>query len=174
MFACIVSKPSRNSRSTKREGVAMTHEERLEIAQEIANRILEKYGERVGAIAVYGSVAKGEDRAHSDLDLWVATREPVEDVRFFVYRGIAISLNWDTEQGRINFAGRVTPSWPLDADEVRSFLALFERSDFVQRLRQAATTLREEEFLSSIQVLMARLYETTNKMRNEWETGDHY
>ncbi len=154
----------------------MTHEERLEIAQEVAGRILEKYGERVTAIAVYGSVAKGEDKEHSDLDMWVATAtsEPVEDVRFFVYRGIPVSINWDTEEGRIRTAGRVSPFWPIEADEVRSFLMLFERGDFAERLREAASTLPDEDFVRSTRVLMARACESTNKVRNAWEAGDHY
>src|SRR5688500_4920306 len=105
----------------------MTHEERLEIAQEVADRILEKYGDLVSAIAVYGSAARGEDTSHSDLDLWVATSRPVEDVHFFVYRVIPVSINWDTEEGRIRSAGRVVPFWPMDADEFRSYLVLFER-----------------------------------------------
>ncbi len=50
----------------------MTHEQRLDIASEVADRVVQKYGERVSEIAIYGSVAKGEDSAHSDLDLWVA------------------------------------------------------------------------------------------------------
>ena len=88
------------------------------MAREVADRILEKHGDQVTAIAVYGSVAKGEDAAYSDIDMWVATStiQPVEDGRFFVYKGIPISVNWDTEQGRISAAARVTPFWPLDAD----------------------------------------------------------
>src|SRR5690348_868604 len=76
----------------------MTHDERLQIAREAANRILEKYGEQISAIAIYGSTAKKEDRSHSDLDMWVATSRPIEDLRFFVYKGIAISIAWDTEE----------------------------------------------------------------------------
>lgn len=160
--------------STKRKVSALTHEERLDIASAIADKIVEKYGDRVSAIAIYGSVAKGEDSAHSDLDLWVATTQPIEDVRFFVYKGIPISINWDTENGRIKSAGHVTPFWPMDADELRSYIVLFERGDFLERLREAASNLNEEDFLSSIRVLMARVCETSNRLHNAWEAGDHY
>lgn len=154
----------------------MTHEERLRIAREVADRILEKYGDQVSAIAVYGSVAKGEDSTHSDVDLWVATAtsQPIEDIRFFVYKGIPISINWDTEEGRITSAGRVIPSWPLDADELRTYRVLFEQGDFTQRLREAAFNVREEDFLSSMRVFMPRVCETSNKVRNSWEAADHY
>jgi kanamycin nucleotidyltransferase len=152
----------------------MTHEERIEIAREVASRILEKYGERVFAIAIYGSVAKGEDREHSDLDMWVATDEPVEDVRFFVYKGIPVSVNWDTAEGRIKAASRVTPAWPIDADELRSYLVLFERGDFVSQLREATNNLREEEFKIATRLSMVRLQETMGKLRNAFEAGDHY
>jgi len=128
----------------------------------------------VTAIAAYGSVAKDEDREHSDLDLWVATSEPIEDVRFFVYRGLPVSVNWDTEEGRIRSAGRVTPSWPLDADELRSYVVLYERGDFLQRLRDAASNLRDDDFQASMRVLMARAAETVGKLRNAYEARNHY
>jgi hypothetical protein len=156
----------------------MTHEERMQIAREVVARMVEKYGEQVSVVAAYGSVAKGEDSTYSDLDLWVATAtsEPIEDVRFFVYKGMPVSINWDTEGGRIKSAGLVALSWPIDADELRSYLVLFERegSDFLERLGEAASNLREEDFITSIRKFMVRTCETANKVRNAWEAGDHY
>lgn len=152
----------------------MTHEERLQVARELAQKILDKHGHRVTAIAVYGSTAKGEDVAHSDLDLWVATSEPVEDVRFFIYKGLPVSINWDTEEGRLEAAGHVTPAWPLDADELRSYLVLRERGDFIERLNRAADMVREEDYSRAMQALMPRIHETANKVRSAWERRDKY
>jgi predicted nucleotidyltransferase len=152
----------------------MTHEERLQIARELARKVLDKHGGKVTAIALYGSTAKGEDLAHSDLDLWVATSEPVEDVRFFSYRGLPISINWDTEAGRLKLAGSVSPAWPLDADELRSYIVLYERGDFIERLKQAAGNVRDEDFSRAMQALMPRVHETANKVRSAWERGDRY
>jgi kanamycin nucleotidyltransferase len=152
----------------------MTHEERLQIARELAQKILDKHGDNVTAIAIYGSTAKGEDGPHSDLDLWVATRQPMDDTRFFVYRGMPISINWDTEEGRIRSAGRVTSFWPMDADEFRSYIVLFERGDFIRKLQEAAKALKEEDFTNSVQVRMARTQESANKVRQAWGRGDRY
>lgn len=152
----------------------MTHEERLQIARELARKVLDKHGDKVTAIAVYGSTAKSEDVAHSDLDLWVATNEPVEDVRFISYRGLPISINWDTEEGRLRLASHVTPAWPLDADELRSYLVLYERGDFIERLIQAVGNLRDEDYGRAMQAFMPRVHETANKVRSAWERGDGY
>lgn len=152
----------------------MTHEERMAIAEELAQRIVSRHGDNVTAIAAYGSVAKNEDGPHSDLDLWVASREVIEGTRFFVYRGLPISINYDTEEGRLKLAGRVTPQWPIDADELRQFIILFERGDFTSRLREAASNLRDEDFRKATQTLMARLCETTNKLTSAWDRRDHY
>ncbi|HVF99888.1 MAG TPA: nucleotidyltransferase domain-containing protein [Chloroflexia bacterium] len=152
----------------------MTHEERLQIARELARKVLDKHGDKVTAIAVYGSTAKGEDVAYSDLDLWVATTEPVEDARFFSYRGLPISINWDTEAGRLWLAGHVTPAWPLDADELRSYLVLYERGDFIERLVQAVGNVRNEDYSRAVQAFMPRAHETANKVRSAWERGDRY
>jgi kanamycin nucleotidyltransferase len=154
----------------------VTREERLEIAREVARRIVEKYGERIIVVAAYGSVAKGEDTPYSDLDIWVAAREPAEDLRFFVYRGMAVSIHWDTEEGRITTAGRVTRDWPITADEVHSFLVLYEQegSEFLTRLKAAANALSDEEFAEAIRTFMARTRETWGKMQGPWSAGDHY
>lgn len=152
----------------------MTHDERLAVAREVAEKILAKYGDRVTAIAVYGSVAKGEDKEHSDVDMWVATSDSVEDERFFVYKGLPISVAWTTEEARLHAARTVTPFWPLDADENRSCIVLYERGNFMQRLAEAVESLREDDFLRSMTVLMSRTNETWNKMRNAWESGDQY
>ncbi len=152
----------------------MTHEERLQIAREVAQKILEKHSDNITAIAIYGSTAKGEDGPHSDLDMWVATREPMDDGRFFVYRGMPFSINWDTEEGRIRSAGRVNSFWPMEADEFRSYIVLFERGDFFERLREATLELKEEDFTQSVQVRMARTFESSNKVRQAWGRGDRY
>lgn len=41
------------------------------IAQEFANKVLEKYGEQVDAIILFGSTARGEARKESDIDILV-------------------------------------------------------------------------------------------------------
>jgi len=50
----------------------MNYDERIEIAREITDQIVSRYGPDIIGVAVYGSVAKDEDAEHSDLELWMA------------------------------------------------------------------------------------------------------
>ncbi len=52
----------------------MTHEERVTIAEELARRIVQTYGDAVLAVFITSSTAKGLDRPHSDLELTAVLR----------------------------------------------------------------------------------------------------
>ena len=48
---------------------------REEIAKEFADRILSRFKDRTGKIIRFGSVARGESGANSDIDVLVVTRQ---------------------------------------------------------------------------------------------------
>src|SRR6186713_1964781 len=115
----------------------MTHEERVGLAYEIAQRILDKYGDQIQAIAVYGSTAKNEDAAHSDLEMWVATSEEfpkVGDV-LTVYKGITIEISYAPVSKLLNVATQVDASWPISAESLRSYALMFDRGNFSNRIQ---------------------------------------
>ena len=47
------------------------HDKYYAIAREFAKKVLEKYGERVDTIILFGSTARGEAREESDIDILV-------------------------------------------------------------------------------------------------------
>ena len=149
--------------------------ERIEIAREITDQIVSRYGPDIIGIVVYGSVAKGEDAEHSDLELWIATTDqlPSREV-LCIYQGLSVELFYGLAEGFIADAQHVDPFWPIRADMRRSFLVLYERDDFFERLRQAARMLNEDDFLQAMRVRMLRTYDLVGKLRNAWTQHDHY
>jgi len=57
---------------------------------EFVRRVLEKYGDRIESIILFGSVARGEAKEDSDIDVLIVTRE--EDFRL---RRALIGLAFD-------------------------------------------------------------------------------
>src|SRR5438105_4774434 len=116
----------------------MTHEERVGLGEEIARRIVAREGENVLAVAIYGSVAKGEDGPHSDLELWVATEAEVQpDEVVFVYRGVLVDVSYTTGKRMLEYVREVESDWAIRADPQRSYQLLFERGDFPRQLAAA-------------------------------------
>ncbi|HKP51896.1 MAG TPA: kanamycin nucleotidyltransferase C-terminal domain-containing protein [Chloroflexia bacterium] len=153
----------------------MTHEERMVLAQEIAGRIVEKYGTNIIGIVVYGSVAKHVDTEHSDLELWVATTEaiPSRDL-VFIYRGCAVEVFYGPAQLFLDDAAAVNPMWPIRADMRRSYLVLFERGEFFSHLQAATRDLQAEDFDKAIREQMLWTHQIIGKLRNASAQMDDY
>ena len=153
----------------------MTHEERMALAREIADRILEEYGTDIIGIVVYGSVAKHEDAEYSDLELWVATSEGIRSRDLvFIYRGCAVEVFYGPAQLFLDDAATVNPMWPIRADMRRSYVVLFEREGFFNQLQAAAHDLREEEFDKAMREQMLWIYQVMGKLRNASAQADSY
>ncbi len=60
-----------------------THEERMVVARALVPRLRDRFGDGLRAVALSGSVARGDDRAFSDLELVVfcAIRRPRTRIR---------------------------------------------------------------------------------------------
>jgi kanamycin nucleotidyltransferase len=151
----------------------MTHEERLQIAQKLAQEIRQQY--RDALVAIAGSTAKGEDDEHSDLEMWIVTTDelPVEEKLFF-YRGVLVDLYRCPQKEALAEARKVTPYWPVEADALRSYLVLYECGDFLARLKQAVADLNDEDFAAAICKLMLQTCERLGKLKNAWERDDLY
>lgn len=54
------------------------------IAEELARHLKAKYGDRIEKVILFGSVARGEYREDSDVDLLVVTRESTLDLQWEV------------------------------------------------------------------------------------------
>jgi kanamycin nucleotidyltransferase len=148
----------------------MTHDQRVALANEIAERILAEYGEQIVAIAVYGSTAKGEDGPYSDLDIWVATTSefPKDDVHL-VYRDVTVDLSYVPAERLLQDARRVGPYWPVQAGSLRSYLLLFDRAGLAARLQEAAGDPPDEAFREALVGRMSRMHECAGKLRNAWQ-----
>ena len=92
----------------------------------------------------------------------------------FIYSGVLVDLSRCPAKEALDEARRVTPFWPVEADGFRSYLVLYERGDFIDKLREATSNLKDEDFRAAIQKLMLSTYERVGKLKNAWQRDDLY
>ncbi|MCX8103984.1 MAG: hypothetical protein N3E42_06110 [Candidatus Bipolaricaulota bacterium] len=150
----------------------MTHGDRLALARELAQRILQKYGDAVLGIALYGSVARKADTSHSDIELRVITDASIaeHDVEYVHASGTKIEINYEQAEHYLRRAASVDIDWPIWAAQYRQQMVLFEREDFFAQARRATESLKDEDFRTAQAQLIAEdLYELVQKIRGAWE-----
>ncbi len=153
----------------------MNHNDRIELAREIADQIVGRYGKDITGIALYGSVAKNEDAEYSDLEFWIATSNkiPSREV-LFIYKGQSIELFYGPADNFISDTKTITPFWPLQADMRRSFIIMYEQEKYFDRIHQAAIDIDEQAYNEAIRERMLRTFELIGKLKNAMGIKDHY
>lgn len=153
----------------------MTHEERVAIARGLADAILRTYGDAVLAVYITSSTAKGLDREHSDLELTAVVRDGVEiEEKSYIYRGILVEIDYIQATKLLGDARRVTRRWPIEADEYRSRLVLFERDGWLRHLEEAVQENDAADIRDPLRMATTNLIETRDKVRNAHLASDEF
>ncbi len=141
----------------------------MEIAQRLKQKILRKHKGEVIGIAIYGSVAKHEDRRYSDLEMFVVTRRKLK-VREYrsVFRGMPVEVSYVPARDLLRRAKKVTPNWSIESDFYRSYLILYEENNCFKRLQKAVTCQNQEDFRTAIKQYLVWLHELIGKIRNAY------
>lgn len=153
----------------------MDHRARLRIAHELKKKILKKHGNNVLGIAIYGSVAKNQDRAYSDLEMFVVTKrkQAVRDVRY-VYRDMTVEVAYTSARTVLREARRVTPNWAIEADSYRSYAVLYEQKAWFKKLQRAVQAQDLQAFTKAIKKYMVWLHELMGKIKNAYRFHDDH
>ncbi|HEV2893090.1 MAG TPA: nucleotidyltransferase domain-containing protein, partial [Actinomycetota bacterium] len=124
----------------------MDHDERLRLAADLTERLLERHGATIAAVGVHGSVARGDDGEESDLDLAVVTGGPEVEVaaRYLRHRGTVVDLGAIAADAYLEEAGHIGPAWPLAADQYVNHLAVHDPGGFFHKLKHVHEAAVEE------------------------------
>ncbi|KPJ72125.1 hypothetical protein AMJ52_07390 [candidate division TA06 bacterium DG_78] len=153
----------------------MNHKERITIAKALTKKIVRKYGKDIYGIVIYGSVAKNEDRRYSDLEMYVVTKKKlkVKEVKY-VYRGMNIEVSYIPAREMLRNAKTISLNWPIATDFYRSYLILYEKGDWFQKLRRAVASQNPRDFKRAIQKYLVWFYELMAKIKNAYRYKDNY
>src|SRR5207249_10571671 len=69
----------------------MTIRSRLELARTVTAQLRRRMGSNLLAVGLYGSVSRGEDRAHSDVDLVLLVRSGKTGPQMLMRHGVLVS-----------------------------------------------------------------------------------
>src|SRR5437867_545926 len=144
---------------------------RWSVARAIARELRDREGSNLVAVGVFGSVARGEDRAFSDLDLLVITRRRRARIHHTIRDGILVTVHQLTPaEARVEV---LQGPWLNDAlGGWRSTLALHDPTRIIGRLRDLARRPTAAQFRRSAARALIETLEDYGKLRNAIEAGD--
>ena len=150
----------------------MATSRRFELAKLIAARLRLREGRNLVAVGLYGSVARGEDRAHSDVDLLVVVREKRLTIRHLVRTGILVTILQQTPaEARAEVMGsRADLNGALGGWQ--SMRPLYDPSGLLRRLKTKAKHPSREQFRQAARRAFLETYEDLGKLRNAVDAND--
>lgn len=146
----------------------MTREDKMNIVMTIVDQLLMKYGEKVKAIGLYGSLARKTDGPYSDIEMKCVLHSLKES---FSYEWTAgdwkAEINFDDGESILAEAASVDEEWPLTHGQFFDILPLYDPDSFFQSLKENITSIDSSVFQEVIcQTLVEEMYEYMGKIRN--------
>jgi predicted nucleotidyltransferase len=124
------------------------HDERLRLAADLTERLLDRHRAGIVAVGVHGPVARGDDGEESDLDVAVVTAGPevqVADRSLYLPRlGTVVDLGAIAADDYLEEASQIGPAWPLAADQYVNQLAVHDPGGYFHKLKHVHEAAVEE------------------------------
>jgi kanamycin nucleotidyltransferase len=152
----------------------MSHAARLALAHEIAGRAVEACGDRLLAIGVYGSLARGADGPYSDIEMMCILRSSGEDYSYeWAYDTWKAEVDFISQDVLLQQAAEVELDWPRTHGSYTRVLPLYDPQEFFPRLAAAVFSELEARLPAVLQdVIVGELYEYVGKLRNAQASGN--
>lgn len=125
------------------------------------------------AVFVSRSTARQLDRPYSDLEMITVVRDGVTiPEKYYVYRGIVVEVDYPQESNFLRAARVLTKNWPMEADQYRNRIVLFERENWTTRLDQAVADNESADASEVLRLAAVELTEDLCVLLNARLTGD--
>src|SRR5881409_2415980 len=142
-------------------------EERVRLGRKIASQIIDSYKEAVLAICIYGSTAKSLDRPFSDLELFCVVSDRLEMAnKAYVYDGLLVEIDYLQESKFLRAATEIGWDWPIQADQYRNRIVLFEHDNWLKKLEEAVAKNDRADFTGEVKRATIAMTESLGAVRN--------
>lgn len=151
----------------------MEHQQRMKLAQMIAERLITRYGTSVKAIGLYGSLARNEDGPYSDIEMFCVLRAPGETRNYEWCAGPwKAEVNVLDEVSLCQEASQVDGRWAQTHGAFLHVLPLTDPEDYFSGLRALVMSHPPEIYRAVVEeVLIGDIYEIIGKVRNAHMRG---
>jgi kanamycin nucleotidyltransferase len=164
----ILDLPENNDIDMDRGPQPMAHAARWSLSEQIADQLKHHFTNRLLAIGVYGSLARGDDGPYSDIEMHCVIRGDGIDTCYEWSAG-----PWKAEVDVISpdvllaSAAVVEGDWSITHGAYAQVRAIHDPEHFFPRLRQAVFSQPDEVFHERMEeVIVGDIYEMIGKIRN--------
>lgn len=150
------------------------HTDRLNLAEEVTQRILAKYREQVLAVGIYGSLARGTDQLYSDIEMKCVLNTSEEEYSYeWIERSCKIEVNFESEDVILVAAATVEEDWAITHGTYFDLKPLYGSRVFFIKLQNALRSPTQEAFTAAIrEIIIGNIYEEIGKLRNARLVGN--
>ena len=161
----------------------MDHAAKVRLGREIAKRVGRRFGPKVVFRTLAGSVARGEDTQHSDLEMRFVTREPIrlpgmsrDGYREFLYRGLQTQIEFRTEAEIEEILGNPGPGWEIQVWEYLEPVPIYGDPAVIRatvaKFRDLVASLPDADFRRAAGLALMWARGALGKIRNAVEAAD--
>jgi kanamycin nucleotidyltransferase len=153
----------------------MDHQQRMDLAGKIAERLTARYEAAVKAIGLYGSLARNEDGPYSDIEMFCVLKAPGKTYNYEWSTGPwKAEVNVLDEVSLRQKASQVDGRWAQTHGAFMHIFPLAGPEDYFSGLRELVMTHPPEIFHAAIEeVLIGDIYEIIGKVRNAQAKEHH-
>lgn len=145
----------------------MTHPARMALATRIADTARAHFGERVLAIALYGSLALGADGPFSDIDMVVVLSDEILETHEWCAGPWKAEVNVVDALAWQRAAAQLNGEWARTHGAFVRTLPLYDPVDYFAAVRTVVLDHTADQFQAAIEeVLVGDIYELIGKVRN--------
>lgn len=145
----------------------MDHEERIQIAEHLTKKVLQRYKKHILVGGLCGSTARGEDHDYSDIEILFITQNNANlKSREFLLGDINIALAFERLQDVEKRLKRVDFYWPLEISRYFCFKRLWGDEKALQRFHQIIKSLPDKKFEQTLKESIPHTLDLLNKIRN--------
>lgn len=144
----------------------------MQIARRVTDFVVHRHPE-VLAVAVHGSTGHGEDREHSDLEMFAIT-EGKSDTSYYqiVHEGIVVEVGFVALEDARREVREVPWDWPISVDGWIHVLATHDPQGLLPELGATAAEPDPQQMVTRVRSAYTTLFEDLCKMRNFATSGE--
>ncbi|MCE7983396.1 MAG: nucleotidyltransferase [Caldilinea sp. CFX5] len=150
------------------------HWERVALAERLVQRILAVHGEKVLAIGLYGSLARGTDQPYSDIEMMCAFNTTGEDYAHeWIETGCKVEVNFASADEILQDAATVDAEWAITHGVYFDLKPLYGSPAFFTQVSNALHSPSPAMFAAALrELIIGSIYENMGKLRNSRLAGN--